>query len=100
MTPRQSIALARIGARRYYVAYTYIGAETPAGVQWYDADGRPAGVSRTGDGYEQYDFGPASPGVNDMTTLLTDADADGGRVAVSGDAGLSDEANDKSERHE
>jgi hypothetical protein len=79
MTPRQSIALARIGARRYYVAYTYIGAETPAGVQWFDADGKPAGVSRTGDGYEMYDFGPASPGV-DMTTLLTD-------VAVSGDAG-------------
>jgi hypothetical protein len=87
MTPRQSIALSRIGARRYYVAYTYIGAATPAGVQWYDADGRPAGVSRTGDGYEQYDFGPASPGVKDMTTLLTDAGAAGGRVAVSGDAG-------------
>ena len=90
MTPRQSIALARIGARRYYVAYTYVGAETPAGIQWYDADGRPAGVSRTGDGYELRTIEPASPGVNDMTTLLTDADAAGGRVAVSGDAGLSD----------
>ena len=90
MTPRQSIALSRIGARRYYVAYTYIGAATPAGVQWFDADGRPAGVSRSGDGYELRTIEPASPGVNDMTTLLTDADAAGGRVAVSGDAGLTE----------
>jgi hypothetical protein len=90
MTPRQSIALRRLGARRYYVAYTYIGAATPAGIQWFDADGRPAGVSRTGDGYELRTIEPASPGVDDMTTLLTDADAAGGRVAVSGDAGLSE----------